>query len=59
MIVFSKQMIIGLLADRSMVFGNRLIPIVGIAKLGIYIENNTPKGVFFVAHDLAQMIFCI
>ncbi len=58
LVIFGEQMIERLILDRAAVLGNRFIPLFGIGKFGIDIENHAPKRVLFMTDNLAQMIFC-
>jgi hypothetical protein len=52
-------MVKGLVAPRAAVFRNGIVPILGVGKHRIHIENNTPERVLSVAKHLAQMILCL
>ena len=53
-LVFGEQMVEGLVARRSQLFGNGFIPILAVGKLGIDIEYDAAKVEKPVAHDIAD-----
>lgn len=57
-IIFCQQMVEGLIFAWAAIFGNGLVPLLGIAENRIDVEHDTAKRVFAVADDLSQLIFC-
>ena len=57
-VVFGKKVIERLVLARAAVLRNGLIPLFGIAKLGVDIKDDTAKWVLAVTNNLTQTIFC-
>ena len=48
LIILGEQMIEGLIPGRAAVFGNGIIPFLGVRELRVDIKDNTAKGMFLV-----------
>ncbi len=57
LVVFRQKVVKRLILVRAHLFGDGLVPVLGIGKHGVHIENHPAEGMFPVAHNLAQMIF--
>jgi gamma-glutamyltranspeptidase / glutathione hydrolase len=56
LVVLGQQVIERLVLRGAAVLGNGVIPLLGVGKLRIHIENHAAKRVLAVPHDLAQVI---
>ncbi|EDM70609.1 hypothetical protein RAZWK3B_05672 [Roseobacter sp. AzwK-3b] len=57
LLVLGQQMVERLLARRTAVLGDGVIPFLGIREFGIDIKNHPAERVFLVPDHLAQRIF--
>ncbi len=57
LIVLRQKMVERLILGRTAVLRDGLIPLLGIGKLRIDIENNPAKRVLPVANDMSQRVF--
>ena len=59
LLVLGQQVVIGLILERSAVFGDGIVPFVGIGEHGIHVKDHPAKRMFAMADDLSQMILCL
>lgn len=57
LIVFGEQVVKGLVFRGAAIFGDRVVPFLGIRELGIDIEDHAPEGMLPVSDHLTQVVF--
>ena len=59
LLVFGQQMIEGLVLGRAAVFGDVLLPFIGVREHRVHIENDTTKRMLPMTEHLPDVIFCM